>query len=152
MSLITAHRAISNLCEPRHHSPSLLLAGFCLSLSCRATLLLFPLHSRFGPLSLSVHAYMAFFSHLIMCFTSCPETSMFSYSLFIWVLLSPNLDSHTSSDLRGSDTAAHLFRCNSAAYLPWLILLHLRVSPLLFLKCHFSYGSDDPFSSGGEGE
>ncbi|CAL8164058.1 unnamed protein product [Prunus armeniaca] len=68
------------------------------------------------------------------------------------MLLSPNLDSHTSSDLRGSDTAAHIFRCNSATYLPWLILLHLSVSQLLFLKCHFSCGSDDHFSSGGEGE
>ena len=71
---------------------------------------------------------------------------------FIWVLLSPNLDSHTSLDLRGSDTAAHLFRCNLTTYLPWLILLHLSVSQCMFLKYHWSYGSIDPFSSGGEGE
>ncbi|KAL6272211.1 hypothetical protein ACE6H2_022903 [Prunus campanulata] len=55
---------------------------------------------------------------------------------FIWVLLSPNLDSHTSSDLRRSDTATYLFRCNFTTHLPWLILLHLSVSQCMFLKYH----------------
>ncbi|KAL6269167.1 hypothetical protein ACE6H2_026078 [Prunus campanulata] len=103
VSLVTAHRAVAFLHEPRHRSSS----------CC--------------------------FPPLAEPFLSRPFTSVgFEGECcnFIWVLLSPNLNSHTSSNLRGSDTAAHLFRCDLTTYMPWLIMLHLSVSQCMFLKYH----------------
>ncbi|KAI5334373.1 hypothetical protein L3X38_024506 [Prunus dulcis] len=43
--------------------------------------------------------------------------------------------SHTSSDSRGSDTAAHLFHCNSPTYLSLLIVRVNPFSQLFALPC-----------------
>ncbi|CAL2229538.1 unnamed protein product [Prunus armeniaca] len=71
----------------------------CFTFYSRSYVMLCPKHPR---VTSSFHLFIYFFCYPLFA-RVCLETPMSSYSLFIWVLLSPNLDSHTSSDLRGSD-------------------------------------------------